>query len=298
MIARVDDYLTRFLDHQHLPPNLDAAIRYSLLGGGKRVRPALAWFSAVACGGCGEASLPAGSAIEMVHAFSLIHDDLPAMDDDDMRRGRPTLHRHTNEAMAILAGDAMLSLAYEAVLTHPEPAIALHLCQELGLGTRRMIEGQVYDTLGGMPGALSEIECVELIHRNKTGALLRASCRMGAISAGASEAALDAITRYSEAIGLQFQIIDDLLDVEGCSQALGKATGKDQAAGKRPTLACWGLISRSCWRTSSAKPLVMHSASCRRCRWETQPPCVRWARCSQTAVPEAGMVHYRNRAQT
>ena len=233
VIARVDDYLTRFLDHQHLPPNLDAAIRYSLLGGGKRVRPALAWFSAIACGGCGEASLPAGSAIEMVHAFSLIHDDLPAMDDDDMRRGRPTLHRHTNEAMAILAGDAMLSLAYEAVLTHPEPAIALHLCQELGLGTRRMIEGQIYDTLGGMPGALSEIECVELIHRNKTGALLRASCRMGAISAGASEAALDAITRYSEAIGLQFQIIDDLLDVEGCSQALGKATGKDQAAGKK-----------------------------------------------------------------
>lgn len=233
MIARVDEHLSRFLDQQHLPPNLDAAIRYSLLGGGKRVRPALAWFSAIACGGSGEASLPAGSAIEMVHAFSLIHDDLPAMDDDDMRRGRPTLHRHTNEAMAILAGDAMLSLAYESVLAYPEPAVAQRLCQELGLGTRRMIEGQVYDTLGGTPGGLSEIECVELIHRNKTGALLRASCRMGAISAGASEAALDAITRYSEAIGLQFQIIDDLLDVEGCSQALGKATGKDQAAGKR-----------------------------------------------------------------
>lgn len=233
MIVRVDAYLSDFVDRQKLPHILDDAIRYSLLGGGKRVRPALAWYSAIACGGQGETSLPAGSAIEMVHAFSLIHDDLPAMDDDDMRRGRPTLHRHTNEAMAILAGDALLSLAYESALMHPEAGTAQRLCQELGLGTRRMIEGQVFDTLGGLPSELSAIECVELIHRNKTGALLRASCRMGAISVGAIEPALDAITRYSEAIGLQFQVIDDLLDVEGCAEAVGKATGKDQAAGKR-----------------------------------------------------------------
>ncbi len=126
----------------------------------------------------------------------------------------------------------MLSLAYESALSHPQPQIARSLCAELGFGTRRMIEGQVYDTLGGLPSGIRDLEAVELIHRNKTGALLRASCRMGAISVGASDAALEAITSYSEAIGLQFQIIDDLLDVEGCSDAVGKALGKDEAAGK------------------------------------------------------------------
>ena len=233
MINEVNAYLSAFLDEKNLPKNLDEAIRYSLLGGGKRVRPALSWYSAIACGGKPSSSLPGGAAIEMVHAFSLIHDDLPAMDDDDMRRGRPTLHRHANEAMAILAGDALLSLAYESALSHADPSIARACCIELGIGTRCMIEGQVFDTLGGLPENISDLEGVELIHRNKTGALLRASCRIGAISAGADQAAIDAITGYSEAIGLQFQVIDDLLDVEGCSVAVGKAIGKDEAAGKK-----------------------------------------------------------------
>lgn len=233
VIRHIDAYLASFLDRRELPRNLDAAIRYSLLGGGKRIRPALAWFSAVACGAQGQVSLQAGCAVEMIHAFSLIHDDLPALDNDDIRRGRPTLHKHAGEAMAILAGDALLSLAYESTHEHPDPRIALRLSNELALGTRAMIEGQIYDTLGGMDEGISDLEAVELIHRNKTGALLRASCRMGALSAGASQEALALITRYSETIGLQFQIIDDLLDVEGCSDAVGKALGKDAAAGKR-----------------------------------------------------------------
>lgn len=233
VIERIDAYLTSFLDGRQLPENLDEAIRYSLLHGGKRVRPALAWYSSIACGGEGHAALPAGGAVEMIHAFSLIHDDLPALDNDDLRRGRPTLHKHAGEAMAILAGDALLTLAYESAHHHPEPSTALRLARELADGTRAMIAGQIYDTLGGIPNDLRDEDAVELIHRNKTGALLRASCRMGAISGGASEDALRLITRYSESIGLQFQIIDDLLDVEGCSDSVGKATGKDAAAGKR-----------------------------------------------------------------
>ncbi len=233
MIERVDAHLEGFLDRRALPGKLDSAIRYSLLGGGKRIRPALAWYSAVACGAAGEISLEAGAAVEMIHAFSLIHDDLPALDNDDIRRGRPTLHVHAGEAMAILAGDALLSLAYESTHEHPDPDVALRLSKELAHGTRAMIEGQIYDTLGGLPEGIGEIEAVDLIHRNKTGALLRASCRMGAVAAGAEERALDLLTRFSESIGLQFQIIDDLLDVEGSSQAVGKALGKDAAAGKR-----------------------------------------------------------------
>lgn len=233
MIHRFDAHLAAFLDERDLPSNLDSAIRYSLLGGGKRVRPALAWYSAIACGQQGEVSLPAGAAVEMIHAFSLIHDDLPALDDDDMRRGRPTLHKHAGEAMAILAGDALLSLAYESANEHPDPSIASRLCRELSLGTRSMITGQIYDTLGGFSSDLDAQEAVELIHRNKTGALLRASCRMGAICAGANEQALGCLTRFSESIGLQFQVIDDLLDIEGSSDQVGKALGKDAAAGKR-----------------------------------------------------------------
>ncbi len=232
VIERVDTHLNAFLEQRHLPQNLDEAIRYSLLGGGKRVRPALAWYSAIACGHTGENTLHAGAAVEMIHAFSLIHDDLPALDNDDIRRGRPTLHRHAGEAMAVLAGDALLSLAYESTQEHPAPLIALKLGTELARGTRAMIEGQIYDTLGGDQVGLTDLEAVERIHRNKTGALLRASCRMGALSVGAPDEAVELLTRYSEAIGLQFQIIDDLLDVEGSSDAVGKALGKDEAAGK------------------------------------------------------------------
>jgi geranylgeranyl diphosphate synthase type II len=241
VIHRVHEHLRCFLESKQLPGNLHDSITYSLLGGGKRIRPALAWYSAIACGGSGESTLHAGCAVEMIHAFSLIHDDLPALDNDDMRRGRPTLHVHAGESMAILAGDALLSLAYESTYAHPDQLIALRLSEELSQGTRSMIVGQVYDTLGGFASGISDIDAVELIHRNKTGALLRASCRMGAIASGADGALLECVTQYSEAIGLQFQIIDDLLDVEGCTESVGKPLGKDAAAGKRTYPAAVGV---------------------------------------------------------
>jgi len=235
IIDRVDASIAAFLDRRGLPENLDGAIRYAILGGGKRLRPVLAWRSAEACGAEGSASLAAGVAVELIHAFSLVHDDLPAMDDDDLRRGRPTLHIHAGEAMAILAGDAMLTLAFEAV-TDPsfglESSTISRLLGELCSGTSAMIAGQVYDTLGGFDENLGEEDRLKLIHRNKTGALIRASCRMGGICAHASEEQLGSITEYSEAIGLQFQVVDDLLDAEGDSLTVGKATGKDAQAGK------------------------------------------------------------------
>lgn len=217
-----------------LPDNLREAIRYALLGGGKRLRPVLAWRCAEAVGGQGRDSLPAGVAVELIHAFSLVHDDLPALDNDDLRRGRPTLHRHAGEAMAILAGDAMLTMAYDALWQAQGlgDGLRVGLVRELGEGTRAMIAGQVYDTLGGMPGGLEDRARLELIHRNKTGALIRASCRMGAMLGGAGTSELAAITRFAEDLGLIFQIVDDLLDVTATPETLGKATGKDAEAGK------------------------------------------------------------------
>lgn len=234
IIERVDAALDGFVGSSNLPENLREAVRYALLGGGKRLRPLLAWRCAEAVGGGGDASVPAGVSVELIHAFSLVHDDLPALDNDDLRRGRPTLHRHACEAMAILAGDAMLTLAYDAIwrAEGPGDALKIGLVRELGEGTRSMIAGQVYDTLGGMPAGLEERQKLELIHRNKTGALIRASCRMGAMLGGAGQAELAAITRFAEDLGLIFQIVDDLLDVTASPEAVGKATGKDAEAGK------------------------------------------------------------------
>lgn len=232
VIAIFNDRIEAFIASRGFPTNLHDAIHYAVLGGGKRLRPAMTWYSSIACGGNGNDSICAGVAVELIHAFSLVHDDLPALDNDDLRRGRPTLHIHTNEPMAILAGDAMLSLAYEAVQEHQDDSISNKLCSELALGTRAMIIGQVYDTLGDLPENSTPEEQLRHIHRNKTGALLTASCRMGAICGQATEQQLELITQYAQAIGLQFQIVDDLLDIEGSSEQLGKATGKDAAAGK------------------------------------------------------------------
>lgn len=218
------------------PPALAESMRYSALGGGKRLRPLLAWHSCTACGGEGEDSLPAGAAIEFVHAFSLVHDDLPALDDDDLRRGRPTLHKHSGEAMAILAGDQLLVEAFVCLSQvgtfAAEQRVAL--CRELAGATSRMVSGQVYDTLGGLPADRSASEQLRLIHRNKTGALIAAACRMGALSqrGGCSPAHLDAITAFGQRVGLIFQIVDDLLDVTQTSEHTGKRTGKDIDAGK------------------------------------------------------------------
>lgn len=234
-VHHIDAALTAFVDRAVTPPALAAAVRYALLGGGKRLRPLLAWHASAACAGTGHDALPCCVAVELVHAFSLVHDDLPALDNDAMRRGKPTLHVHAGEAMAVLAGDAMLALAFAALDDAPadlRPA----LTTELVRGTLSMIEGQVYDTFRDAPGCLPpgmpDLDRVRLIHRNKTGALIRAACRMGALSARADAASLAAITAFADAIGLQFQAIDDLLDATADAVSLGKAAGKDAAAGK------------------------------------------------------------------
>lgn len=239
-VAEIDLHLARYTDRLSLPRHLVEAVRYALIGGGKRLRPLLCWHCCAALGVDGPASLSAATAVELVHAFSLVHDDLPAMDDDDLRRGRPTLHIHAGEAMAILAGDAMLALAFAALSeSHPAP-LAARLTMELAEGTTGMIAGQVHDTLGDDDPAASPAERVIRIHRSKTGALIRASCRMGALvalsgrplPADIEQARLASITDYAEAVGLMFQIVDDLLDVEQTPEVTGKRTRKDHAAGK------------------------------------------------------------------
>lgn len=232
--AEVEGWLAQRLEACDWPANLREAVSYSLLGPGKRLRPVLTVLSCEAVGGDRTSAMPAAAALELVHCFSLVHDDLPAMDDDDMRRGRPTLHKHAGEAMAILAGDAMLALAFEW-LSHADtpPMTQGRLFSELSGATLGMICGQVLDTLGGFADGLDERTKLDLIHHNKTGALIRAACRMGALSGGADDVALKAITAYGEATGLMFQIVDDLLDVTQSSEHLGKAAGKDETAGKR-----------------------------------------------------------------
>ena len=232
-LADLERFMADYLDGVGLPANLDAAVRSALLGGGKRLRPVLAIHCCHAVGGGAPAAMVPATATEMIHAFSLVHDDLPALDDDDMRRGKPTLHVEHGEAMAILAGDALMSLAFQVLAERgPDASTAGRLATELALGTTGMIAGQVYDTLGGFPDGLDDEARLRLIHRNKTGALIRAACRMGAISGGADDADLDAVTIYGEAIGLMFQIVDDLLDVEQSSEHLGKRSSKDLDAGK------------------------------------------------------------------
>lgn len=247
----IDAYLASTVDGLDIPLNLKEALRYSLLGGGKRLRPVLAWHCCAAVGGNPADSLPAGAAVELVHAFSLVHDDLPAMDDDDFRRGRPTLHKATSQAMAILAGDGMLTLAFGVLVqksTHP--SLAARLVAELALGTQAMIAGQVYDTLGGLPPGLSDQDRLDLIHRNKTGALLRAACRMGALCGHASERAVNLLSHYAQAVGLMFQIVDDVIDVTQEAHHAGKQTGKDAAKGK---LTYPGLLGLDASRSAIAR---------------------------------------------
>lgn len=235
----VDAFMQRFVRSVPLPVRLGDAMEYALLGGGKRLRPTLAWACCEAAGAPGAMSLPGGAGVELVHAFSLVHDDLPAMDDDDLRRGRPTLHKHADEATAILAGDAMLALAFGVIATPwaegeppPSESTVARLCAEIVGGTTGMIAGQVYDTLGGFPDGLETPEQLELIHRNKTGALLVSAGRCGALLGGAGGDQLDVLTAVCGDLGLQFQIVDDLLDVTADAADIGKATGKDADAGK------------------------------------------------------------------
>ncbi|WZO98380.1 polyprenyl synthetase family protein [Isosphaeraceae bacterium EP7] len=216
------------------PERLVEAMRYSLLGGGKRLRPVLTILAAEACGASLEDALPAACAVEMVHTYSLIHDDLPSMDDDDLRRGRPTCHKAFDEATAVLAGDGLLTLAFEVIARHVRPgdrAAACILALAEGSGPSGMVGGQMAD-LEAEGRDDATIEALEAIHRRKTGALLRSSLRMGAIVAGAPAAWRQALDTYGHAVGLAFQIVDDLLDVNGDETKLGKRVGKDSNLGK------------------------------------------------------------------
>jgi geranylgeranyl diphosphate synthase type II len=232
----IERFIEQFLSGHRAdrPPALLDAMRYAALGGGKRLRPVLAWWCAVAAGGRGEDALAASCAVELVHAFSLVHDDLPALDNDDLRRGRPTLHKHAGEGLAILTGDQLLVEAFRCVIENAPAHARLALCDELARASSNMVYGQVYDIAGGWPSQLTPRERLELIHRNKTGALLLASCRMGAWSALSMhhDSFMHNLDRYGTILGLLFQAVDDLLDVTQTSHHTGKATGKDAAAGK------------------------------------------------------------------
>lgn len=226
------------------PAHIHRAMRYSLFAGGKRIRPLLAVASAAAVSDAPIGIEDCACSLELIHTYSLIHDDLPALDNDDLRRGRPTCHKVYGDAMAILAGDALLTLAFE-VLSRLESADAqrkIDLVRELATASGTvggMIGGQVNDIEG--EGKHPTAALLDSIHRAKTGALLRGSVRMGAIYAGADAEQLAALTRFGEHVGLAFQIVDDILDVEQSSDALGKTAGKDAAQQKITFPAVYGI---------------------------------------------------------
>jgi geranylgeranyl diphosphate synthase type II len=252
-VKRIDAYLSEVLNSElhGYPPALQDAMRYAVLQGGKRLRPLLTWYSCEAFGVTGEAALPACAAVEFVHAFSLVHDDLPALDNDDLRRGKPTLHKHAGEAMAILAGDALLNFAYRHLSCRFESCEGLVF--SLSDATGRMIAGQVRDTLGGFDPKLSLREKVELVHSEKTGALIYAACYMGYVCAlmelvrnaksKPPKLPIDfhkSLAPFAWNIGLIFQIVDDLIDLEQSADHAGKRTGKDASAGKLTFPAVFG----------------------------------------------------------
>lgn len=245
LVARVEHGLDR-----HLPPaatrpaRLHTAMRYSLEAGGKRLRPVLVLAAAEACGVRDDAALPAAVAVECLHTYSLIHDDLPCMDNDDLRRGRPTAHRAFDEATALLAGDALLTHAFALLATAyaAQPALAAALLRELAdaAGSRRLIGGQMADLLAEKNAAATAEE-LEFIHLNKTAAMLEASLVLGGLVGGAAEPDLAALRRAGRHLGLAFQIVDDVLDATADSATLGKTAGKDARADKTTYVKLHGL---------------------------------------------------------
>lgn len=227
------------------PYRLTEAIRYGLLGGGKRLRPMLAVSACEAVGGTLDAALPVACAVELIHAYSLVHDDLPGMDDDALRRGQPTVHVAFGEGVAILAGDALLTEAFaelaRAAMRSARPKRLLQAAAEIAeaAGSRGMVGGQAADLAA--EGREADLALVEFIHVRKTGALLRAAVRGGALVGGASAAQLQRLTRYGECLGLAFQIADDVLDAEAGTDRTGKAPGRDQERHKATFPAVLGL---------------------------------------------------------
>ena len=240
----VDRALGKLLPRSTVKPStIHKAMRYSIFAGGKRLRPVLTLAAAEACRGSAERALPAACAVECIHTYSLIHDDLPCMDDDDLRRGRPTSHKVFGEGVAVLAGDALLTVAFE-ILAGAETTSRYKtraLVSELAVasGSKWLIGGQVAD----LEGEGKKISGADLnyIHRCKTAALLTASIRLGAMSANATPARLQSLTDFGQALGLAFQIIDDILDVTQTTEKLGKTAGKDVAATKATYPAIFGL---------------------------------------------------------
>ena len=226
------------------PATIHRAMRYSLFAGGKRIRPILCRQSAAAISDDVPSALDAGCALEMIHTYSLIHDDLPALDNDDFRRGKPTCHKVFGDAMAILAGDGLFTLAMQTLVRIEglDAAARVRLVDELAFASGTvdgMIGGQVTDIEGERQTPTAEL--LDSIHRAKTGALLRASVRMGGVCAGGDAAQIEALSQYGEHVGLAFQIVDDILDVEESSEALGKTAGKDAAQGKITFPAVYGI---------------------------------------------------------
>lgn len=240
----IDRALDRYLPKAITKPaTLHKAMRYSLFAGGKRLRPILCLAAAEACRGNIDNALPLACAVECIHTYSLVHDDLPSMDNDDFRRGRPTCHKVFGEGIAVLAGDALLTIAFEIVSTakpgsrYDIPVLLRELA--VAAGSQRLIAGQVADLEA--EGKRVKRDQLRFIHENKTAAMLKSSVRLGAMSANADAPKLSAITQFGERLGLAFQVIDDILDVTQTSEILGKSAGKDVAAKKATYPAVIGL---------------------------------------------------------
>ena len=243
-IKIINDALVKYMEHENnLQSKIYEAMEYSLYAGGKRLRPVLMVETAKMCGGSAEAVLPFACAMEMIHTYSLIHDDLPAMDNDDLRRGMPTSHKKFGEAMAILAGDSLLNKAFEITssVKDIEPSLVLRAISMLSnsSGTEGMIGGQVVD----IESEGKEIELSELkyLHLLKTGAIIRSSCTIGAVLSGASEEEIKAVDDFASSLGVAFQIRDDILDCTGTVEELGKPIGSDEAEDKNTYVKLLGL---------------------------------------------------------
>ncbi len=243
--ARVEATLQRALPPAtESPQRLHAAMRHAALDGGKRMRPLLVYATGTAFGADAASLDSPAAAVELIHAYSLVHDDLPAMDDDSLRRGKPTVHVAFDEATAILAGDALQSLAFELLAEAPLPGdkrVAMLRELAVAAGARGMCGGQALDIDATGNGASISVEALQRLHALKTGALLRASIRLGALAAGVDPATMQRLDQFADALGLAFQVRDDLLDIEGDSATLGKTAGKDAAQAKATFPALLGV---------------------------------------------------------